>query len=213
MRRKIIMIMLVTGLACSICSCGSNSSNTSQESAQENSINEEIASETVDEEEFLAQYNLLMASISEINTHASYVGNVHSLIWDNVGVDDVAKYIGHVRNFYNNEEYKSLICKAFGVSMFNSSESAKAAEYAQQYVDSLEMLTSKVKEAEALYSELNKTYGKEYNIEDLKNYYIESSTFADYASGVEGSYVTYNQTLNEFQTNIERLKTAAEIAY
>lgn len=63
------------------------------------------------------------------------------------------------------------------------------------------------------FSALNKKYGDKFNLDDLKDYYIESITYAEYASDVDGSYITYSQTLNDYQTSISKLKKLAEIAY
>lgn len=164
-------------------------------------------------EEFKQQYALILENIDKLNKNSDFVGAVHSTIWNNVGVKEVAKYINYVKLYYNDDSMSSLVCEAFGVSMFNGSDKRKAYEYAQQYMESLENIETIMEELGEMYQTLKSTYGDKYNVDDIKEYYIESSTYANYASTIDGNYITYNQTLNEYQINIEKLKMAAEIAY
>lgn len=189
-----MLTMLIIGVMFLVCSCD-NSSNVSNGTTD--SINKKNS-----EENFISQYNLLMDTISYINTLATYVGNIHSLIWKNVSTDDVVTFIGYVRENKNFD----AIGFAFGRTALWDKDSNKEA--AQQYVDALAELPTKVKVAEELYSELNKTYGKEYNIDDLKNYYIESSTFADYAVGIKNHAVDMiGRTIHDNRTANVRLYT------
>lgn len=175
-------------------------------------------------EEFISQYNQIMDDLSLLNTSADFLGAAHSTIWNNVGVDKVQLAIENVAKYkadkdagfeddFDERVHVISVCDAFGVSHLNGADKNKALSYAETYADSMKTLKAMLEKIDSEYKELSENYGNDYNIEDLKQYYISSSAYANYASTIEGSYVTYNQTLSSYQSEIESLKKAAEIAH
>lgn len=216
MKRRILCSLIISAMVFSQASCGNSIERQDKQIEEQETVNQQEEITELDdgksEEKFMQQYDLILQTINELNIYSDYVGAIHSLIWNNVGASKVGESIKNVRQFYDsNDLERYLIYSAFGAN--NNYEEMQASKQAQQYVQSLEKIEILTKEIDDMYSDLNKTYGKNHNIDDLKEYYIESTTYADYASNVDGSYITYNQTLNEYQTNLAKLKKAAEIAY
>ena len=227
MRNKVLVILLTISMAISMAACNSKTSeittgNVENEGAKESEVVKDTKSEeakeseavkdTKSEEDFKKQYALIIAAIDVLNVNSDFVGATHATIWDNVGVKDVATYVKYVREYYNDESRDVLICKAYGVSAYGT-EKEKVYDYAEQYVNSLAEIDTKMVEIDEMYKTINSTYGNDYNISDLKEYYLESSAYAEFAKELDGSYITYCQTLNDYQDNLTKLKKAAEIAY
>ena len=182
----------------------------------ESKVSEPVLSEPIlSEEEFEKLYDEIMTNLDSLNMNSEYVGAIHSEIWNNVGVEDVVSTIEQIRSYYNSdsfEYYDTIVATAFGVSMFNEYDTHKALEYVDTYMNALSKIESLLQVLDQKYTELNRKYGSLYSIDDLKDYYIESIAYAEYACEVDGSYVSYNQALNQFKTNISKLKKAAEIS-
>ena len=214
MKNKVLVILLTLSMAISMAACGSKTSETANRGVESEEAKEkEAVEDTKSEEVFKDQYALIIDAIYSLNVNSDYVGETHATIWDNVGVDDVVKYVMYVREFYNDESMDGLICDAYGVSPFNGADKREAYGYAEQYVNSLAEIDTIMAEIDEMYKTINSTYGNDYNISDLKEYYLESSAYAEFAKELDGSYITYCQTLNDYQDNLTKLKKAAEIAY
>lgn len=192
----------------------------SKESDTAEIVSGDIATDASDEEElsqenFEKLYDEILTTLDSLNKNSEYVGAIHSEVWKNVGPEDVVSYIENIKTYYNDdsfEYYDTVVATAFGVSMFNEYDTQTAFGYVDTYMNSLATIESTLPQLDEKYTELNKKYGSEYMIDDLKEYYLESVTYAEYACAVDGSYLSYNQTLNQFKSNISKLKKAAEIA-
>lgn len=218
MIKKFLILTLTVAMSISLSACGSKQTdtNTKSTSSTEMAVESESVSEndtSKSQEDFKQRYNLIMKNIELLNVQSEYVGAVHATIWDNVGPDEVAKYIRYVKEGYNDEQKEPLITKAFGVSCLNPVDTREACELAEKYVEALQEMQTLIPSLDEQYKELNSTYGMDYDLSDLKEYYVESTTYANYASTIDGSYMSYTQTLNDYKTNTERLKKSAEIAY
>ena len=220
MKKKALSAIAALCVSLSLCACGGNAAQgesihtmeLEETPTDETAVEEDVQDEKATKEEFIQQYELTMVAIDELNAYADYISTGHSIIWDNIGAKEVSKYIGYVRKYNSNDTLgEASICKAFGLSYLNGSQKKQALEYAERYVTIMNDLDSKIDEVDNLYKSTNSEY--DFDISDLKEYYIEVSTYTDYAREIEGSYVTYTQNINDYKTNIERLKKAAEIAY
>ena len=198
MKNKVLVILLTLAMAISMAACGSKTSETANRGVESEEAKEkEAVEDTKSEEVFKDQYALIIDAIYSLNVNSDYVG----------------EYVMYVREFYNDESMDGLICDAYGVSPFNGADKREAYGYAEQYVNSLAEIDTIMAEIDEMYKDINSTYGNDYNISDLKEYYLESSAYAEFVKELDGSYLTYCQTINSYQDNLAKLKKAAEIAY
>lgn len=213
MRRKLLATITISlCLLLSACGGGSNSKQEAKETKVD--IATEQEKESTSEEEFKSKYDTLITGIVLLNTYSDYCGATHSTIWNSVGVDDVAKYISYVREYGKEQSIgDSLIAKAYNVSPFNNSDLNKVKDYVEQYQTALEEIPTLREDLETQYKELNESYGSDYNLSEIKDFYIESDSYAEYAINIDGSYITYTQTLAEYQESLKKLQKSAELAY
>ena len=217
--KRYLLIILIVGCLGVFTACGNNDGNNEKDGTSESSKpeNTSIAGENEDdsksEELFLTSYDEILKDLELLNAYSDYSGTVHSTIWDNVGVDEVATYIGYARAAKDNfSRYDVLLRMAFGDGDIWASV-YEAEEYTKKYNESIEEIDKLIKKLDTSYSTLKKDYGSDYDISELKEYYLESVSYAEYATDIDGSYLSYNQSLNDYQKNISKLKKAAEMAY
>lgn len=197
MKRFLLMILLVGCLGAFSACGGSDATETGP-----------VVDEAARKEGFLSSYQEILNNLELLNSYADYVGSAHSTIWDIHGVDNVGFWINAVREAKEWDEESYAVYNAF-----DCDSQSQAKQIAKTYNASLDGIYELIPELEALYSDLNKNYSSDYDISDLKEYYLESVSYAEFASDIEGSYVSYNQSLNDYQKSVSKLKKAAEIAY
>lgn len=221
MKSKSVKVMLAILTAAFILSgCGKNNSSSVAETTSETTSSEAASSEseTLSEEDFKKKYDEIMDETDQMNDCSHYVGITQAYIWSNTGSEKVVEAIQAVRTYGDDNE--GIVINAFDLNPLanKDTDEYKAAkdqafDYAETYNTALSKLKNLSVTTEELYRSLNDSYGSMYNLDDLKEYYIESASYADYASDIEGSYVSYSQTLDDYDTNIAKLKKAAELAY
>lgn len=208
MKNKIFLFILLSML---LMSCKSEKDDSSSMIQEENDIisyeSTESSQKTEEEnkEEFLDKYNTLLTSIDLLNSCSDFVAEIHKIIWKNVGPDKISQYLEWIRD---PERNGGLICIALDISMTKKEE---AIEIGKKYNETLKMMDIVSSTNDDIFKDINNNYN--YNIDDIKEYYLESSLYAEYARGVEGSYSSYSQALDDYKKTIAKNKKAAEIAY
>lgn len=138
---------------------------------------ESVQEETKSEEGFKSLYDTIVTGTVLLNSYSDYCGITHSTVWQSVGADDVAKYIGYIRAYGTDSIIgDGLTAKAYDISPYNASDLNDVKDYIKQYQESLNAIPLLREDLETQYKELNELYGNDYDISDLKNFLLNKNS-------------------------------------
>ena len=213
MKRKLFTVLLFVLICFVFCSCKKESTETSESTQAETKTEDSKPTK----EDFKNAYDLVMLQMQLLTADAAGIISDNLKVWKEVGADFVSYGLECIRaygvNGQDDDFVIDTICFAYGLNSDYKSSKEAAMSQAKKYGDKYKDFLTALDDSEELFKSFKDTYGDYYDISELKEYYIEVSSYADLAINLKGSYKSYSEDSTTYLNNIDRLKKAAEIAY
>lgn len=232
MKRKLALGLCVAVLSVCTLACGTNNSTVSEESAEQldsvdqgnvmSSLVEKTESTETENTEakctqelFEEEYMEIKNQIDEMNTNSDYIVGVTYLVWQDRGPDNVFSYLSAMAAVSSEDGFRST--RAYNYkeqlkNVFGCTENT-LIEYCINYHDSVlfvsetnKTLLDSIKDFRVKYDDYNLS-----NVDVLYDYFIESSSYADFALIPDGTLIQYGSSASTYQNDINKLEKRADL--
>lgn len=198
MKKKILIMGLLLIFCLSFVACGSTGA--SNETAQ------------------------LMATLEGISTASDYVTSVTYTVWDEAGPEKVASVLYYMAGVKVGDDLDSLIghgtyieegLEAYGYEGYShthgypSEEKEEFATICSTYGSSLATISANISKAEELIVTIKEKDEDTY--EAIKDYYIATIEYGEFALNPSGSLISYARSVSEYKSTVSALKKSAEL--
>lgn len=214
--KKFLALVITFTIVIGISLCGCNQTVTDSSSVS----NEEMNYDT--------EFDKIMESIDDMNVNSEYICDLILTMWQSVDTDTLTGCIYTLKNLKSTDDdefYSSSgpnpmnVATALDLHKLSPSyDSPKVRSAIYDYAVKFQEATKNVSEAKNDLKEqiktIKDTMGNEHEngIKALQDYYIKSSTLADFALEPSGSLITYSNSYKEIKDNITEAKNTADLA-